>query len=62
MYGKDNVEDYKIVLQEQTTTFTYKEFVEFSEKKRSGKFLVSQMGNRCINEQSKCNLPIGGKK
>ncbi len=63
VYGKDNVEDYKIVLQEQTTTFIYKEFVEFSEKKRSGKFtIVSQMGNRCnYNEQSKCNLPIGGK-
>ena len=63
VYGKENFEDYKKVLQEQGTPFRYEKFVEFVEQERLGDFtIVSSMGNRCNeNENSKCFLPDGGK-
>ena len=62
VYGKENFEDYKKVLQEQGVPFRYEKFVEFSEQERLGDFtIVTSMGNRCNkNENSKCFLPDGG--
>ena len=64
VYGKDNTDDYKKVIQEQGTTLKYKAFVEFGERERFGKFtIVGKQGNRCnFNDIKKCENPIGGKK
>lgn len=64
IYGKENVTDYQTVMKEQTLSFEYKEFVEFSEKQRSGKFtIVNSLGDRCnYNDKQKCKETKGGKK
>ncbi len=64
MYGKENINDYKKVLQEQGKALDYKAFVEFGESERIGEFtIVGKLGNRCnFNDVNKCKTPIGGKK
>ena len=64
VYGKENVDDYKKVLQEQGTTLNYKPFVEFGENERTGEFtIVGKKGNRCnFNDINRCEHPTGGKK
>ena len=48
VYGKDNVEDYQLVLSEQLSGLKYDPFVEFKENHRIKKFTsVSKIGNRC---------------
>ena len=48
VYGKENVDDYLTVLEEQTVSFKYKPFVEIVENQRKGKFIsVGVKGNRC---------------
>ena len=39
VYGKENVDDYLTVLEEQTVSFKYKPFVEIVENQRAGKFI-----------------------
>ena len=63
VYGKENVDDYLTVLEEQTVSFKYKPFVEIVENQRAGKFIsVGVKGNRCNkNNIKKCEEPNGGK-
>ena len=63
VYGKENVDDYLTVLEEQTVSFKYKPFVEIVENQRKGKFIsVGVKGNRCNkNNIKKCKEPNGGK-
>ena len=64
VYGEKDIKDFQELIKEQTSSFEYREFVEFGEKERLGKFtIVSPLGDRCnYNEQINCNLPNGGKK
>jgi hypothetical protein len=64
VYGKENVEDYKKVISEQSIQFDYKPFVEFKEAERINEFTsVGNLGNRCNkNKILKCYPPKGGKK
>ena len=63
VYGKENIDDYLLVLEEQTVSFIYEPFVEIVESQRKGKFIsVSAKGNRCNkNNIAKCEEPLGGK-
>ena len=62
VYGRDNVEDYQLVLSEQLSGLKYEPFVEFKESHRIGKFTsVSKIGNRCNkNNLIDCKPPTGG--
>ena len=62
VYGKENKDDYLIVLEEQSYPLKYKPFIEFTEQARLGKFVtVSEIGNRCNeNNLNKCSGPSGG--
>jgi len=62
VYGKENIEDYKKVITEQTVFLDYEPFVEFTEPPRENHFTnVSILGNRCNeNGISNCLPPVGG--
>ena len=64
VYGKENVEDYQKVLNEQNTPLRYEKFVEFIENERIETFtIVNSMGIRCnYNDNSLCFPPEGGQK
>ena len=63
VYGKENIDDYLLVIEEQTVSINYKPFVEIVESQRKGRFIsVSAQGNRCNkNNIEKCEEPLGGK-
>ncbi len=63
IYGKDKVEDYKTVFDEQSFGQTYYPFVEYVERAREGKFVnVTRLGTRCHYANKDDCVPKGGPK
>ena len=61
IYGKENIEDYKIVHKEQSVRWQYHPFVEYKEAPRSGKYVsVSSENTRCnSNGNNQCEIANG---
>ena len=61
IYGKENIDDYKVVLREQSVRWRYHPFVEYKEAPRSGKYVsVSSENTRCnSNGNNQCKIANG---
>ena len=61
IYGKEKIEDYKIVRREQSLRWQYYPFVEYKETPRSGKYVsVSSENTRCnSNGNNQCEIANG---
>ena len=61
IYGKENIEDYKVVRREQSVKWQYHPFVEYKETPRSGKYVsVSSENTRCnLNGNNQCEIASG---
>ena len=61
IWGKENIEDYTVVREEQSVRWQYHPFVEYKEAPRSGKYVsVSSVNTRCnLNGNDQCEIANG---
>ena len=61
IYGKEDIEGYRVVFEEQNVRWQYHPFVEYKETPRSGKYVsVSSENTRCnLNGNNQCKIANG---